>query len=87
MTSTISAPRLSPHSGSGQAIDPEGQLSCHASIGAAAMCPSITVEATYKGRLYKGQLLIRDSLKSTDFFPISRVQIFALYKGQKLPQA
>ena len=27
-----------------------------------------TVEATYKGRLYKGQLLIRDSLKSTDFF-------------------
>ena len=28
----------------------------------------ITVEATYKGRLYKGQLLIRDSLKSTDFF-------------------
>ena len=34
-----------------------------------------TVEATYKGRLYEG------------FFPISRVQIFALYKGQKLPQA
>ena len=27
-----------------------------------------TVEATYKGRLYKGQLLIRDSLKSTNFF-------------------
>ena len=27
-----------------------------------------TVESTYKGRFYKGQLLIRDSLKSTDFF-------------------
>ena len=30
-----------------------------------------TVEATYKGRLYKGQLLIRDSLKSTDFSYLS----------------
>ena len=27
-----------------------------------------TVEATYEGRLYKGQLLIKDSLKSMDFF-------------------
>ena len=38
-----------------------------------------TVEATYKGRLYKGQF------KKYGLFPISRVQIFALYKGQKLP--
>ena len=35
-----SATHHSSHSSSGQAIDPEGQLSCHASIGEAAKCPS-----------------------------------------------
>ena len=42
-----------------------------------------TVDATYKGRLYKGQLLIRVHFEKYGFFPISRVQIFAFYKGTK----
>ena len=33
------------------------------------------------------QLLIRVHFEKYGFFPISCVQIFALYKGQKLPQA
>ena len=33
------------------------------------------------------QLLISVHFEKYGFFPISRVQIFALYKGQKLPQA
>ena len=41
-----------------------------------------TVETTYKGRLYKGTAAyIRVHIEEYDFFPISRVQIFALYKG------